>query len=151
MLPSDTPDQLQGNTRSHPLALPPPHRPDLEDLLHEQVVRTAVDTAVSLRDAAEAHEQPLMRLRRDVGVVLGQRRIAYQQQCLLLIAGDECSLTVADVEAAHLDRLPARYKKTGDHREADSARQSSPTDPSVQQIHSSAPLARSCPQRRRAR
>src|SRR5437879_12037132 len=103
MLPSDTPDQLQGNTRSHPLALPPPHRPDLEDLLHEQVVRTAVDTAVSLRDAAEVDEEPLVRLRSDQPVVLGKGRIAHQQQRLRLVAGDERSRVVADVEAAHLD------------------------------------------------
>src|SRR5437773_12257582 len=117
MLPSDTPDQLQGNTRRDPLALTTPHRPDLEYLLHQQMVRTAVDAAVSLRDTAEAHEGPLMRLRRDVSVASGQGRIAHQQQCLLLIAGDECSLTVADVETAHLERLAACGEKTGGQHE----------------------------------
>jgi len=107
VLPSDTRDHLQRNTRGDPLALPPPHRPDLEDLLHQQVMRTAIDTAVSLGDAAEANEEPLMRLRRDVAVARGQRRIAHQQQGLLRVAGDERSWIVADVEAAHLDRLPA--------------------------------------------
>src|SRR2546426_10877513 len=114
MLPSDTPDQLQGNTRSHPLALPPPHRPDLEDLLHQQVVRTAVDTAVSLRDAAEVDEEPLVRLRRDEPVARGQRRVAYQQQCLRLVAGDDRTLIVADVEPAHLDLRSACEEKPGD-------------------------------------
>src|SRR5437870_7070035 len=90
---------LQRNRLGHPLALPRPHRPELGNLLHEQVMRTAVDTAVSLRDAAEANEKPLMRLRRDVAVVLGQRRIAHQQQRLRLVAGDDRTLIVADVEA----------------------------------------------------
>ncbi len=112
---------LHRNPRSHPLALTPPHRPDLEDLLHEQMMRTAIDAAVNLCDAAEAHEEPLMRLRRDVAVVLGQRRVAHQQQCLLLIAGDECSLTVADVEAAHLERLSAGEEESGDQRAPDRA------------------------------
>src|SRR6266540_1015956 len=101
-------DALQRNRLGDPLTLPTPYRADLEDLSHEQMMRTAIDTAVSLRDAAEPHEHPLMRLRRDVAVALGQRRIAHQQQRLRLVAGDDRTLIVADVEAAHLDLRSAR-------------------------------------------
>src|SRR2546428_12011049 len=105
--------------RRHAWALPVARRSYLENLLHEKVMRAAVDASRIRPNSPEPHEQQLIGLGGVEPVARHQCRIAHLQHRLRSVAGEELSRAiVVCVQATHLDRVSASDEEAGDHNQA---------------------------------
>src|SRR5579859_448346 len=83
-------------------------RPDLEDVLHAQVVRSAVDASRVGWHRPKPDEEPIVRCARDSAVRRRQRGVVDREDRVRMVAGDErAAVVVGDVQPAHVHRTAA--------------------------------------------